>query len=70
MPKKIKVPKFKGAPSSPTTSHAKAITVPKSTHRSTHPNRIKNLGKYAHAAKLPSGAKIGVKTRKPKAKYI
>ena len=59
MPKKIKVPKFKGAPSSPTTSHAKAITVPKSTHRSTHPNRIKNLGKYAHAAKLPTGAKIG-----------
>jgi hypothetical protein len=56
------------APSTPKTTHAKAISVPKSTH----PNRIKNLGKYAHAAKLPTGAKIGaVAKRKPRApKYF
>jgi hypothetical protein len=51
-----------GAPSLPKTSHAKATTVPKHTHR------IKNLGKYAHPAKLPTGAKIGadvVKMKKP-----
>jgi hypothetical protein len=69
MPKKIKVPKFKGAPGTPKTTHAKAITVPKGTHPG------KNLGKYLHKSKLPSGAKIGAgvktKTRKPKApKYI
>jgi len=65
-PKKLAVNRRRkdvGAPSLPKTSHAKATTVPKHTHR------IKNLGKYAHPAKLPTGAKIGadvVKMKKPR----
>jgi len=59
-----------GAPSTPKTTHAKAVSVPKHTH----PGR--NLGKYLHKSKMPTGAKIGAvvkttKARKPKApKYI
>jgi hypothetical protein len=56
-------------------------STPKSTHlklskdvvisspKMTYPNRIKNLGAYAHAAKLPTGDKIGasvVKIKKPR----
>jgi hypothetical protein len=41
------------APSTPKTTHAKAISVPKQTH----PGR--NLGKYLHKSKLPAGGKIG-----------
>ena len=48
------------APSLPKTTHAKATTVPKHTHPG------KNLGKYLHKSKLPSGAKIGVKVNKPR----
>jgi hypothetical protein len=51
------------APSAPKSTHAKAISVP----RSTHPGR--NLGSYLHKSKLPSGAKIGadvVKMKKPR----
>jgi hypothetical protein len=48
--------------SAPKTTHAKAISVPKSTHPGS------NLGRYLHKSKLPSGAKIGagvkVKLRK------
>jgi hypothetical protein len=55
-----------GAPSTPKTTHAKAISVPKSTH---HPNRIKNLGKFAHPpSKLP---KMGVTVKaKHKSKQV
>jgi hypothetical protein len=52
-------------PSTPKTTHAKAISVPKKTHR----DYGKNLGSYLHPSKLPSGAKIGadvVKMKKPR----
>jgi hypothetical protein len=50
--------------SSPKTTHLDGDTV-RSSPKTTHPNRIKNLKHYAHPAKLPSEAKIGVlKSRK------
>jgi hypothetical protein len=73
--KKIKLPKAKSLPktthsksgdvvrSTPKTTHARAISVPKHTY----PGR--NLGKYLHKSKLPTGAKIGadvVKMKKPR----
>jgi hypothetical protein len=56
------------APSAPKITHTKSGSgVAKTVPKGTHPNRIKNLGKYAHAAKLPTGAKIGaVAKRKPR----
>jgi hypothetical protein len=48
------------APSAPKITHTKSGSgVAKTVPKRTHPNRIKNLGKFAHPAKLPSGAKIG-----------
>jgi hypothetical protein len=41
--------------------------VVRSSPKRTHPNRIKNLGKFAHPAKLPTGAKIGASVvKKPR----
>jgi len=60
--------------SSPKTTHMKQGDVVRSSPKRTHPNRIKNLGKFAHPpTKLPkTGAKVGamVKTTKRKSNKL
>jgi hypothetical protein len=69
MRKKLNVRLKDPVRSAPKVTHTKtmsgvAATVPKSTHR----NRIKNLGKFAHPSKLPTGQKIGAAGVKMKRK--
>ena len=55
--------------SSPKTTHVRGgKDVVRSSPKTIHPNRIKNLGKYAHDSKLPTGQKIGASAVKMKRK--
>ena len=55
--------KGKAKQTKPKHTHAQAVSVPAHTH---HPNRIKNLGKFAHpSSKLP---KMGVTVKATKRK--
>jgi hypothetical protein len=57
--------------SAPKVTHTKSGSgVAKSVPKSTHANRIKNLGKFAHPAKLPTGGKIGANVKLRKSKRI
>jgi hypothetical protein len=51
------------------TTHATKDLVrssPKTTHRKSTHDPGKNLGKYLHAAKLPTGSKIGATVKRPR----
>jgi hypothetical protein len=51
--------------STPKSTHTKSVSgVAKSLPKTTHPG--KNLGKYLHKSKLPTGTKIGVTVKKPR----